>query len=234
MHTSETGPRDCAEFTAELLSWCQCDSVDMHWERRVSTVNGAICEESGGKHHPLALDGLYELDLMHPTVTDLCQMWTYGHGMRAAFTCLPGLKCVFIDRLMQPTRYLGHFQCLDILSTTELPFFYDDGVDLQWSAFRIQSIVCHTGSSISGHFRAVLRCTEGWYICQDNEPPTFHAHLPKWCLERAVLIWMIPITDEVISDHQTQDSSSESDSESGPPVPVTQITHGSMTPIPPS
>ncbi|CAK9056136.1 unnamed protein product [Durusdinium trenchii] len=120
---------------------------------------------------------------------------------------------------MQPTRYLGHFQCLDILSTTELPFFYDDGVDLQWSAFRIQSIVCHTGSSISGHFRAVLRCTEGWYICQDNEPPTFHAHLPKWCLERAVLIWMIPITDEVISDHQTQDSSSESDSESGPPDP---------------
>ena len=221
MHTSETGPRDCAEFTAELLSWCQCDCVDMHWERRVSATNGVICEESGGKHQPLALDGLYELDLTHPTVTDLCQMWTYGHGMRAAFTCSVGIEVCF-------HRYLGHFQCLDSLSTTELPFFYDQGVDLQWSAFRIQSIACHTGSSISGHFRAILRSTEGWYVCQDHEPPSFFLHPPKWCLERAVLAWLIPIT-EAHSDSMSQDSPSGFEPEPCALMPMLQVTTGQPT-----
>ena len=68
--TVETGPRDCAEFTAELLEWCACCNVDMSWARRVSMADHVVCEETGGKCQPLALDGMYELDLASPTLYD--------------------------------------------------------------------------------------------------------------------------------------------------------------------
>ena len=117
----DTEPRDCAEFTAEFFEWNTSPIVDMSWERRVSMTTGVVCEELRGKCQPVALDGLYELDLSYPTITDLCHMWTYGHGMRAAFTQHQSIKCVFADRLMTPTRHLGHFKPIEVNKLAELP-----------------------------------------------------------------------------------------------------------------
>ena len=99
-------------------------------------------------------------------------------------------------------------------------------MDLQWSAFRIQSIVCHTGSSISGHFQAILRSDDGWYVCQDHEPPSFFLHPPKWFLERAALAWLIPIT-EAHSNSMSQDSPSGFEPE--PSAPMLQVTASQPT-----
>lgn len=210
--THEKGPRDCAEFTAELLEWSACSSVDMCWERRVSMANQVMNEETGGKYQPLALDGLYELDHASPTIYDLCQLWTYGQGMRAAFTKPPCIKCISADRLMSLTRCLGHFQPIDVFSMVELPHFYGSGVDLHWSPYRVQAVICHLGSSRSGHFRAALRFDARWLLCQDNETPQVVDDLPPWCLSRSVLFWLLPITEA----KQTQDSSDSE--ESTPPV----------------
>ena len=194
-------------------------------------TTGVVCEELGGKCQPVALDGLYELDLSHPTITDLCHMWTYGHGIRAAFTQHQSIKCVFADRLMTPTRHLGHFQPIEVNQLTELPHFYDDGLDLQCSLYRIQAIVCHTGSSLAGRFRAVLKGSEGWYICQDNEVPQFTEHLPDWCLERTVLFWMLPTiaalppeaTDQIPDRSDSDHVSDQGDSTKVCPSIPTQV-----------
>ena len=168
--TTETGPRDCAEFIAELLEWCNCSKVDMSWARRVSMADKVVCEETGGKHQPLALDGMYELDKTSPTISDLCQMWTHGHGMRAAFLQAQSIKCIFADRLMSLTRHLGHFHPIDMHSMVELPHFYGPGLDLHWSPYRVQAVICHLGSSLSGHFRAVLRYDEHWQDLKRHHP----------------------------------------------------------------
>ena len=75
--TVETGPRDCAEFTAELLEWCACCNVDMSWARRVSMADHVVCEETGGKCQPLALDGMYELDLA--SMATGCELLSHRH-----------------------------------------------------------------------------------------------------------------------------------------------------------
>ena len=172
-----------------------------------SLSDKVVCEETGGKHQPLALDGMYELDKASPTISDLCQMWTHGHGMRAAFLQAQSIKCIFADRLMSLTRHLGHFHPIDTHSMVELPHFYGPGLDLHWSPYRIQAVICHLGSSLSGHFRAVLRYDEHWLLCQDNETPRLTKELPKWCTERSVLFWLIPVAEAMPSQTEaTSDS----------------------------
>ena len=79
------------------------------------------------------------------------------------------MKVIFADRLMSLTRHLGHFHPIDVHSMVELPHFYGQGLELHWAQYRIQALICHLGSSHSGHFRAVLRHDDQWLLCQDHE-----------------------------------------------------------------
>ena len=67
------------------------------------------------------------------------------------------MKVIFADRLMSLTRHLGHFHPIDVHSMVELPHFYGQGLELHWAQYRIQALICHLGSSHTGHFPAVLR-----------------------------------------------------------------------------
>ena len=186
--------RDIAEFTSEVLAWCKSSRASQAWERRFVTPDGTCCLEKGGDFQPVALVHLFELDAEQTTLAALLVPWLHCHSMPTALTQRGGPKVFFLDRLIDCARLLGHFHHVDFLVPFHLPFFVNDGLDLNWEEHVTVAAVAHLGDSHRGHFRALLRepATGELWICDDNRPPEAIQHVPEFFYTRSVLFWTLP------------------------------------------
>ena len=122
-------------------------------ERRFAAGTKVERSEAGTWQFSLALDCLYELDIPNPTLQQLLNPWIYAESMRFGFLSAGPLKCVYVDRLVMLTNFLGHNNVLDLEQEVNLPFFEDDRTaELTWLPHRPVSGVVHLGSQASGHF----------------------------------------------------------------------------------
>ena len=143
----------------------------------------------------MALDSLYELDVPAPSLQQLLQPWVYAESMRSGFLTAGPLKCVYIDRLVMLTKFLGHNNVLELEHEVNLPFFEDDRTaEITWIPHRPVSGVVHLGSHSSGHFVTFLKACnpDSWYEMDDEKPAKVHQVLPTWAKQRLVLVWLCP------------------------------------------
>ena len=167
----------------------------MTWERRFVAGRKVERSEAGSWQFPLALDCLYELDIPTPSLQQLLQPWVYAESMRSGFLSAGPLKCVYIDRLVMLTKFLGHNNVLELESELNLPFFEDDRTaEITWIPHRPVSGVVHLGSHSSGHFVTFLKACnpDSWYEMDDEKPAKVHQVLPTWAKQRLVLVWLCP------------------------------------------
>ena len=188
-------PRDVGEFVSELIVWLETEAISMTWERRFAAGTKIVRSEAGTWQFPLALDCIYELDIPNPTLQQLLNPWIYAESMRSGFLSAGPLKCVYVDRLVMLTNFLGHNNVLDLEQEVNLPFFEDDRTaELTWLPHRPVSGVVHLGSQASGHFVTFLKASspDCWYEMDDEKPAKVHSELPDWAKKRLVLIWLCP------------------------------------------
>ncbi|CAK9005416.1 unnamed protein product [Durusdinium trenchii] len=189
--------RDIGEFISEALLWCKSSRLSQAWERRFEASGSLCCYESGSDFQPIALVHLYELDKKRVTLTELLTPWLHCHSMTTAFTNSQGPKVFFLDRLIDSTRLLGHFNFVEFMEPVLLPFFLRDGLELRWLAHQVVACVAHLGDSLKGHFRALLKDPQSgkFWLCDDNQPP---AHVTEVCSRTD-----LPTTLRAIADHSS-------------------------------
>ena len=188
-------PRDVGEFVSELIVWLETEAISMTWERRFAAGTKIVRSEAGTWQFPLALDCIYELDIPNPTLQQLLNPWIYAESMRSGFLSAGPLTCVYVDRLVMLTNFLGHNNVLDLEQEVNLPFFEDDRTaELTWLPHRPVSGVVHLGSQASGHFVTFLKASspDCWYEMDDEKPAKVHSELPDWAKKRLALIWLCP------------------------------------------
>ena len=215
----EGRPRDVAEFTRELLCWMGSDLTSMQWERRFSCDGKIHIEDAGSKELPIWLERIDELDSACISLEALLGTWVHAVSMKSAFLHLTGPKVLHIDRYCMFTSHSGHTHRLLFEDDIQLPFFaWSRSAEPVWIGHRVQSIVIHLGSGMSGHFQAYLRDTRysppGWWHCDDNRSPVWTPTLPAIAQERVVLLWLLPLTEVDASEHTPAGLSSGSTFES--------------------
>ena len=188
--------RDIGEFISEALLWCKSSRLSQAWERRFEASGSCSCYESGSDFQPIALVHLFELDKKRVTLTELLTPWLHCHSMTTAFTNLHGPKVFFLDRLIDSTRLLGHFNFVEFLEPVLLPFFVREGLELRWVAHHVVACVAHLGDSLKGHFRALLKDPRSGklWLCDDHQPPSPVSEAPEFMHTRGILFWMLPIS----------------------------------------
>ena len=179
----EGRPRDVAEFTRELLCWMGSDLTSMQWERRFSIDGKIHVEDAGSKELPIWLERIEELDSDCISLATLLGTWVHALSMKSAFLHLTGPKVLHIDRYCMLTPHLGNTHRLLFEDDVQLPFFvWSRSAEPIWIGHRVQSIIIHLGSGMSGHFHAYLRDSKqpprGWWHCDDNRRPTWIPSLP--------------------------------------------------------
>lgn len=182
--------RDIGEFTSEILLWGKSAQTSQAWERRLETKDGITCFEAGSESQPVALVHLYELDREKVSLAELLSPWLHCHSMVTAFTGPTGPKVFFLDRLIDSTRLLGHFNDVQFEEDFYLPFFVNEGLELKWVPYRVTAAVAHLGDSLRGHFQALLRDQNGRFLlCDDNQAPVQVSSIPEVFRTRGVLFW---------------------------------------------
>ena len=193
--TQQCVPRDAGEFVSELLLWLETEAISMTWERRYTADSKVVRTEAGSWQFPIALDCLFELDIPSPSLEQLLQPWIYADSMKSAFLSVGTLKCIHVDRVILPANGLGHNHPIALEDEVLLPFFKDDhSIDIHWVKHMPVAGIVHLGSMRSGHFITFLHAQNPscWYELDDLKPAKRHDRLPRWALERLVLIWLAP------------------------------------------
>ena len=145
--TQQCVPRDVGEFVSELLLWLETEAISMTWERRYTADSKVVRTEAGSWQFPIALDGLFELDIPSPSLEQLLQPWIHADSMKSAFLSVGTLKCIHVDRVILPANGLGHNHPINLENEVQLPFFEDDhSIDIHWVKHMPVAGIVHLGS----------------------------------------------------------------------------------------
>lgn len=150
---------DAVEFTLFLMSKMDLSTVHNIWERRYARESGAV-----KRHASAAGVNMLHLRVMPDTVQFLHQLienWHTEAGMITAYTHLPSLVCVHLDRLRHMTGSgdgLKLMARVHLDSVIRLPRFTGDGIQLDFVEYTPIAALAHLGRPNAGHFRAALKC----------------------------------------------------------------------------
>lgn len=137
------------------------------------------------------------------SVFHLIENWEHDSGMIAAFTHLPPLLILHLDRL-KPMAGLTYGQKLTskvhLDSKFQVPQFRGDGIPTLHHDYVIVAAVAHLGQPGAGHYRAALRRGKGtstseWLLSDDGCRPTPVKKLPGWFESQVCLAWAIRVAD---------------------------------------
>ena len=187
---------DAAEFTTFLMSKMDQAAVYSMWERRFARDTGVV------KRHAHALGALLlHLRVMpepiHP-LSHLVENWHTESGMITAFSHLPSLICMRLDRL-RPLAGNPHGQKLvsKVLldAVFRIPQFTGDDIQVEYFDYVPIAAVAHLGQPGSGHYRAALKSLDTstpteWLLSDDDVSAVPVLGLPGW-FETQVM--MVPV-----------------------------------------
>ena len=192
---------DAAEFTTFLMSKMDSAAVHCIWERRFARETGAV------KRHAHAMGAmLLHLRVMPEPVHSLRQLvenWHTESGMITAFSHLPSLICIHLDRL-RPMAGTIHGQKLMsrvlIDAMFRIPKFTGDDTRIEHHEFVPIAALAHLGRPGEGHYRAALKCLDAstpteWLLSDDDTSVVPALSLPGWFETQVMMVWALRKTD---------------------------------------
>ena len=179
------------------------DCLDVTWSRRLH-VNDRICTYDHGSAclPPTLTIGAHEKGSC--SLQQLTDMWHEHSGMKTCFHRATDLIGLHLDRL---TRNASGDPCradwtVELDPCVLLPFWNDeDSMTLHHREYIPVAVVYHSGTMHSGHLRAAVLTSAGWYHTEDNrvalpDPTDLETILKEitfiWLSEDALQLQTIP------------------------------------------
>ena len=143
---------------------------------------------------------------MPEPIQPLCHLvenWRTESGMLTAFSHLPSMICIHLDRL-RPLAGTVHGQKLmpRVLIDAEfkIPSFSGDGIQVEYHEFVPTAALAHLGLPGAGHYRAALKCladptSTEWLLSDDDTRCISAPKLPGWFETQVMMIWAIRKSD---------------------------------------
>ena len=188
---------DAAEFTTFLMSKMDQAAVYSMWERRFARDTGVV------KRHAHALGALLlHLRVMPEPIHSLSHLvenWHTESGMITAFSHLPSMICLHLDRL-RPLAGNPHGQKLVskvLLDTVfRIPHFTGDGIQIDFFDYVPIAAIAHLGQPGSGHYRAALKSLDPstpteWLLSDDDVSAVPVLGLPGWFETQVMMVWAL-------------------------------------------
>lgn len=145
---------------------------------------------------------MLHLHVMPDTVQFLHQLienWHTESGMITAYSHLPSLVCIHLDRL-RPLAGNVHGQKLmsrvNLDTVIRLPRFTGDDTQIEFQEYIPIAALAHMGCPGAGHFRAALKCFDvtaatKWLLCDDDTHAISTPSLPGWFETQVTMVWTL-------------------------------------------
>ena len=177
---------DAGEFANFVLERTMPAFVNCEWESHQELDGQMQVIESGGPYWPVHLQ--FQAGGKDDTLQGLITAWSEASRGLQALIAPSKTLCLYVERFSPGSPKL-HSR---VLHDTEvsLPKFQTELGTVQLT-YSIRALCFHTGpTAASGHWQAVLRREDGWWIYDDGVPPSRHEFLPEHVLCNSVLFWL--------------------------------------------
>ena len=184
---------DAHEFTNAMLTWCNPVCLDTTWSRRLLSDGKVLMYDVGGRGMPPSLT--FEApEKKACQLQSLVDTWHEHSGMRTCFHASSDLIGLHVDRCFRnASGAVCKADCqVELSQTVLIPFWNEEtGMCLHFREYVPISVILHSGNVHSGHLRAAVMATDGWYICDDGRVALWDGDDLREELQNITFVWLI-------------------------------------------